>query len=105
MRRIQIVPRPGFNLYGEMIAKEISLAQNNQGTLHRSGPKKKDRAKWTHKSYRGWINLQRGLGDLVIVEIMSTAKKDSEWQLLRSFLGFVDRHFSEKVQAVSIQYE
>ena len=105
MRRIQIVPKPGNNLYGEMIAKEISLAQKKQGTLHRSGLKKKAKAKWAHKTFKGWINLQRGLGNLVLAEIISTAKNNSEWQLLQSFLGFVDRHFSDKVQAVSIQYE
>lgn len=105
MRRIQIVPKPGNNLYGEMIAKEISLAQKKQGTLHRCGNKKKDQAEWSHKTFKGRINLQRGLSDLVLAEIVSPAKDNSEWKLLQSFLGFVDRHFSDKVQAVSIQYE
>lgn len=105
MRRIQIVPKKSLNLYGAMIAKEIQLAKKNQGTLHRSGRKIKDRAKWSHSSYKGWINLQRGLGNIVEAELLSTAKRDSEWQLLQSFLGFIDRHFSDKVQNVSIQYE
>lgn len=104
MRRIQIVPKAGFNLYGAMIAKEVELAQKNQGTLHRSGKKMKDRARWSHKTYKGWIKLQRGLGNIVVAELLSTARDDSEWQLLQSFLGFVDRHYSDQVQAISIQY-
>jgi hypothetical protein len=59
VKRIQVVPENGANLYGAMIAKEIELARRNAGTLHRSGPKLKDRAKWVHSKYPGWINLAR----------------------------------------------
>ncbi len=44
MRKLQVVPKDGANLYGDMVAKEIQLAQRKVGTLHRTGPKQKDRA-------------------------------------------------------------
>jgi hypothetical protein len=98
------VPANGANLYGDMIAKEIELARKNMGTLHRSGPKLKDRTKWTHSSYAGWINLAKSMGGVVCVEVKSM-KADAEWQLLQSFLGFLDRHFSNEIQSINIQYE
>jgi hypothetical protein len=104
MRRIQVVPTNGANLYGDMIAKEIELASKNVGTLHRNGPKLKDRSKWSHTSYPGWINLARSIGGVVCVEVRSK-KADTEWQLLQSFLGFLDRHFSSEIQSINIQYE
>jgi hypothetical protein len=86
-----------------MIAKEMELARNHRGTLHRSGRKERDRAKWAHERYPGWIKLARGLGDIVEIEVHSRAE-DTEWQLLQSMLGFLDRHFAEQIHAVNIQY-
>jgi hypothetical protein len=87
-----------------MIAKEIQLAKKNAGTLHRSGSKLKDRTKWVHSTYPGWINLARSIGGVVCAEVKSK-KADAEWQLLQSLLGFIDRHFSDKIQSINIQYE
>jgi hypothetical protein len=103
MRKLmQIVPNEDFRLFGAMVKKEIELSQKNQGTFYRSGSKVKNKAKWSHKSYRGWIKLQRGNGEIVIAEILS--KADQDWQLFHAFLGWVDRHFGEKVAAINVQY-
>lgn len=99
-----MVPANGANLYGNMIAKEIELARRNTGTLHRSGPKLRDRSRWAHSSYPGWINLARSIGGVICVEVKSK-KADAEWQLLQSFLGFLDRHFSNDIQSINIQYQ
>jgi hypothetical protein len=85
-----------------MVAKEVELANKNQGTLHRSGPKQKDRATWKHRSYPGWIKLSRGMGEVVMMEVRSKVQ-DQEWQLMQSLLGFLDRHFADDIQAINIQ--
>jgi len=103
MRRIQVVPADGANSYGSIIAKEIELAKKNKGTLHRSGPKLKDRARWNHSSYPGWVNLAKSIGGVVCLEVRSNVA-DAEWQLLQAVLGFLDRHFSDKIRAINIQY-
>ncbi len=105
MRLIQIVPKKQFNLYGALVAKELELRRRNQGTFRQIGDKQKNYAKWNHKNYYGWLWLQKGLGGVVNVELQSRTEDDSEWQLLHAFLGFVDRHFADKVQSIHIQYE
>ena len=103
MRRLQIVPKPGFRLYGALVAKEVELSRKNRGTLRRSGRKLKERARWEHKKYPGWLKLTRGAAEVVDIEVRSTGKGE-DWQLLRSILGFIDRHFGNKVRVINIQY-
>jgi hypothetical protein len=101
---IQIVPTEDFRLFGAMVKKEVDLCKRSQGTFYRSGPKKKNEAKWSHKTYKGWINLQRASGEIVIAEILSKSPADVQWQLFHAFLGWVDRHFGDKVTAINIQH-
>ena len=103
MRQIQIVPNDGFHLYGALVAKEIELAKKKKGTLHRKGAKEANRAKWTHASYPGWIKLARGMGQVVMIKIYSK-KAGTEWQLLQSLLGFLDRHFAAEIKTINIHY-
>ena len=102
MRRMQLIPSNGTRLYGAIVAKEVELAQKHQGTFHRSAPKEKDRAKWAHSRYDGWVNLERGMGEVVNIEIHSK-QSASEWQITSAFLGFLDRHFSDVIQAINMQ--
>jgi hypothetical protein len=104
MRVIQIIPRKQCRLYGMLVQKEIELAKRNVGTFRRSGRKQKNVAKWDHKNFQGWIWLERGLGEVVLAELDSKSSNDDEWQLLHAFLGFVDRHFGDKIAAINIQY-
>ena len=104
MRQVQIIPKGGFRLYGAMVAKEIELAKKNRGTFHRSAAKQRNRAKWSHSNYPGWINTGRGLGEVVLIEVHSK-KEGAEWQLLQAILGFLDRHFSDSIRAMNINYE
>jgi hypothetical protein len=104
MRVIQIIPRQNSRLYALMIQKEIELAKRNKGTFHRSGPKQKDVAKWSHATYDGWVWLERGLGEVVLAELGTRSSNGDEWQLLHAFLGFLDRHFADKIAAINIQY-
>jgi len=86
-----------------MVKKEADIRKKNRGTFLRSGRKSRNEAKWTHKNYNGWINLQRGLAEVVTVVIQSRAEKQ-EWQLLSAFLGWLDRHCAKSVSSVSIHY-
>ena len=105
MRKLmQIVPSQDFRLFGAMVRKEIELYKKNQGTFYRSGAKKKDEAKWSHKRFKGWINLQRSNGEIVVVEIQSRGQSEDEWQLFHAFLGWIDRHFRKQILAINIQY-
>jgi len=103
MRKVQIIPEDNFRLYGAIVAKELELAKKKRGTFHRSGAKAKDKAKWNHSNYAGWVNIERGMGEVVLIEVHSK-KGGTEWQLLHAFLGFMDRHFSDKIRTVQIHY-
>ena len=104
MIRLTAMPRSRGNLYGLLIAKEIELRRKGRGTLHRSGPKRRGREKWTHTTYPGWITLQREVDGALAATVHSKAA-DSEWKLLTSVIGFLDRHFREDLSSVTISYE
>jgi hypothetical protein len=104
MIRVTITPKARENIYGLLVKQELSLRNRNRGTLHRSGPKKKDEDKWTHATYPGWIRLQRCLGNTVVV-IVQSRDEDAEWQLLTSFVGFLDRNFRKSISSINISYE
>ena len=92
MKVIQIVPQEGLALYATLVKKEAELRKKNRGTFYRTAGKKRNSSKWRHRAYPGWLNLERGLSDVVLAEIHAPAP-DQEWQLLSAFLGFIDRHF------------
>jgi hypothetical protein len=103
MIRLTVVPRSRVNLLGLLVRKEVELRRRRRGTLHRSGPKKPGREKWTHTSYPGWLSLQGGDGGSLAATVHSRAA-DSEWKLLTSLIGFLDRHFREEIASVTISY-
>ncbi len=103
MKLVQIVPRENTRLYGAMVKKQAAIRKQGRGTLYRAGGKRRNETKWKHVRHSGWINIERGQSEIVSAEIRSLAV-DHEWQLLSSFLGWVDRHFGDQVLAVNIQY-
>ena len=104
IRLLQIVPVPGCRLFGKIVKKEIGIARSNRGTFFRSGAKERDRAKWSHTKYNGWIKLERTEGEVVAVEIRSRSQTGDDWQLLHAFIGWLDRHFGDEIQAINMQY-
>lgn len=104
MIRVTATPRTKEELYGLLVSKEVQLRQKNQGTLHRRGEKKRGVEKWTHSSYPGWVRFQKCLGGTIVAQIRSRSP-ESEWQLLTSFIGFLDRHFRDELGTVTISYE
>lgn len=104
MIRVTATPRTTEDLYGLLVSKEVELRQRNQGTLHRKGEKKRGNEKWTHASYPGWVRFQKCLGGMIVAQIRAK-NPESEWQLLSSFIGFLDRHFRPELGTISISYE
>jgi hypothetical protein len=103
MKIVQIVPREEFRLYAALVKKEADIRRKGLGTFYRAAVKKRNSTKWRHKAYRGWIDLERGLSEVVLAEIHAAAA-EQEWQILSAFLGFVDRHFDDKILAITIHY-
>jgi len=104
IRLLQIVPVDGCRLFGKIVKKEIEISRKNRGAFFRSGAKEKNRAKWAHERYKGWINIQRADGEVVTVEIRSRSQSGDEWQLLQAFVGWLDRHFREDIEALHVHY-
>lgn len=101
---VSILPINEQNIYGMMVKKELSLRNKNQGTLHRKGRKKKDQDTWVHNRYNGSIKFQKSLGGVVIAKVEARNPED-EWQLLSSFIGFLDRYFRHAISNISITYD
>jgi hypothetical protein len=102
--KVTVVPKSREKLYGLLVKKEIALRNKNQGTLHRSGSKKKRETKWVHTSYKGWIRFQQSLGGMTVALVQAKNRGD-EWQLLTSFIGFLHRHFSDSISTISISLD
>ena len=105
-RLVQVVPVPGVRLFGMMVKKELEIfrTRKDKAAFRRSGRKEHNRAKWSHERYKGWIKLQRAAGEVVTAEVKSLSKGDDQWQLLHAFIGWLDRHFADKIEAINIQY-
>ena len=104
MIRVTVTPRSNENLYGLLVNIEVQLRQQNRGTLHRKGGKKRGDEKWVHATYPGWVRFQKCLGGVVVAQIQSK-NDEAGWQLLSSFIGFLDRHFRSELATVNISYE
>lgn len=106
MKVLQIVPRDGVRLYGAIVKKEVELSRKKKGTFYRAAAKERNEAKWRHVNFSGWINIRRGLSEVVMAEIRTSGAStaDQEWQILHAFLGFLSRHFEPQIAAVNIQY-
>ena len=104
MKIIQIVPREGLALYAALVKKEAEIRKKGLGTFYRAAARKRNSSKWRHRTYRGWMKLERGLSEVVLAEIHAPAP-DQEWQMLSAFLGFIDRHFGDRILTITISSE
>jgi len=104
MIRVTVTPRGKENLYGMLVKKEVTLRRANTGTLHRRAAKKRREEKWQHEKYPGWVRFQKCLGGS-IVGLVRARNPGDEWQLLSSFISFLDRHFRDSISNINITYE
>ena len=56
-----------------------------------------------HAKYPGRITWDLTKGGILVAEIRSKEIK-SEWQLLQSFVGYLDRHLGDYIDTISIRY-
>jgi len=103
MITVTITPKNGENIYSLLKKKELALRRKNQGTLHASGPRRFGKEKWSHSSYKGWVQFQQCLGGVLVAQVQSR-DPDAEWQLLTSFVGFLDRHFRKSISSITLNY-
>ena len=54
-------------------------------------------------NYAGVIKFAAAPGGILVVELR-TKQLDQEWQLLQSFVGYLDRHLGEHIESISIAY-
>jgi hypothetical protein len=104
MIRLTVIPREDTKLYNLLSAKEVALRKKHQGTLHRAGTRRAGTEKWKHVAYTGRITLQRCIGGTVAAVVESDAPRE-EWQLLTSFVGFLDRNFRDHIASITICYD
>jgi len=103
MKLLQIIARDGTRLYSAMVRKQAEIRRSGRGTFSRARVRKRNGARWTHVRYKGSINLQSGPAHDVEAVIKSPDRGD-EARLLSSFLGWLDRHFGERLSSVKIEY-
>jgi hypothetical protein len=98
MKIIQVVPRRNnkARLKTLLVQKERDLRGASTFVRQRAGL-------WAHKRYKGRIKWNEASGGLLVAEVQSRVE-DAEWQLLRAFIGYLDRHFSDQIESITILY-
>jgi hypothetical protein len=99
LKIVQIVPRSDADERLKTLLKRKERELRGTGTtLYRERE-----GRWRHVKYPGWIKWDETSGGIIVAEIGS--KKDGgEWQLLQSFVGYLDRHFGPYIESVTIIY-
>ena len=99
MKIVHVIPRPDIKsrLKSLLREKELSLRGKNT-TLYRQ-----KQGRWKHTTYPGWISWDEALGGILVAEVHSK-KEGEEWQLLRSFVGYLERHLGSEIDCISIYY-
>jgi hypothetical protein len=84
---------------GLWFGSKVRLASCGRGHSVEWVAKLANKARWKHVRFKGRISLKREKSETVTAKVNS-----GDWQLLSAFVGWVDRHFAEDVQAVNILY-
>jgi hypothetical protein len=97
MKIVQVVPSSGIKRSLKQLIKEKERSLRGKGTTFvRDGE-----GRWTHETYPGWINWEETHGGVVVAELR-TKKDGAEWQLTQAFVGYLNRHFGEHIDSISI---
>ncbi|MGQ0658951.1 MAG: hypothetical protein ACT4NU_12835 [Chromatiales bacterium] len=99
MKIIQVIPVANDKPTLTTLLKETERKLRGKGTTLL----REKEGRWVHTKYPGWINWDLGKGGVLMAEIQSK-KQNAEWQLLQSFIGYIDRHLGDHVQAIIITY-
>jgi hypothetical protein len=99
MKIVTVVPSPNTKPSLKILLRQTEKRLRDRGTTlirEREG-------RWVHKKYPGWINWDLTKGGFVVAEVGSK-KPNTEWQLLQSFIGYLDRHLGQVIESISITY-
>jgi hypothetical protein len=99
MKLLQIIPKQKLSKSLKTALNEKERELRNRGTTFL----KKGTGKWKHTKYYGWINWGESYGKIIVAEIQSKVP-ETEWQLTQAFVGYLDRHFSEMIESITISY-
>lgn len=99
MKLLQVVSRHDAtaSLKTQLNAKERELRG------HRTTWKRQKAGRWVHTKYPGWVTWNAGPGGLLLAEVKSK-KADAEWQLSSAFVGYLERHFAETIESITITF-
>ncbi len=98
MIRLQIVERPGVNLYRTLV-NAMRSGDLRTFIVTRRGKKVTHR----NPSYSGWINWSYA-GGVVSCEVLSPRKPGTEWRLVSALVGRLADKFPDHVHSISIQF-
>ena len=99
MKIVTVVPTDMEKPTLKALLKETERRLRDRGTtLHRQRE-----GRWVHTRYPGWIAWDLTKGGNLVAEINSV-KPNSEWQLMQSFVGYLDRHLGEYSESITITY-
>ena len=99
MKLVQIIPASRTPLFSAMLKKEADIRKERAGAFSQVGAKTATKATWKHVRFKGRIALRRDRSETVTARVSK-----GDWQLLTAFIGWVDRHFGERVKSVTIDY-
>jgi hypothetical protein len=99
MKILQVVPKTGNQASLKTLLKNKERELRGKGTAFT----RKGEGRWVHVKYPGRINWEEAKGGLLIAEIQ-TKKEGAEWQLLQSFIGYLERHLGEHIASITITY-
>ena len=100
MRIVQVISKPECDNFISLVKKkERELRQRKRGTFYRMNLNR-----WKHVSYNGYIDFYKAHKNISIFEVKTKSIGGNDWQLLHSFLGFLDRHFHEEIESITILY-
>lgn len=99
MKLVSVVPIENDKpTLGTLLIETERRLRRRGTTLLRHGKRR-----FVHAKYPGWITWDLTKGGILVAEIRSK-KGESEWQLLQSFVGYLDRHLGEYIDTISIRY-
>jgi len=100
MKIVQVVPKSGIDTkLKTLLRNKAAELRGGRTSFHRDR-----RGRWKHVKYPGWINLVEISGGMLIAEIQ-TKVEGTEWQMLRAFIGYLDRHLGEYIESITIYYK
>lgn len=98
MIQLQIVERPGTDLYRSLI-RAMRSGELRTFTVWKRGKKVMHR----NPSYSGWIRWS-STGGVISGEVFSPRKPGTEWRLLCALVGRLADKFADRVHSINIQF-